>query len=205
MSDAPKVTVTGADKLSLALTETARMTPKMRSRIILRAMLLTQGGVRKRASGGDRRSDPSKWGSPGPMGTGTGDYKRKVTYTPNQPTDHGIVGTDRVDALIHEHGGKITAKRAKFLAIPLTPTARLAGRPRNMGGLFPFFPVPFRGFGFLATQAGKGRITPHFLLKRSVTLRRRPAWGPAWEFAAPMIRRAFEQGTANLITNKAVA
>lgn len=48
----------------------------------------------------------------------------------------GVWGSTDLDyALIHELGGTIVPKRAKFLTIPVTESARRAGSPRKMSGL----------------------------------------------------------------------
>jgi phage gpG-like protein len=215
VSETAHTAVVGADRVIAGLQATGTMTARERSRAILRGMILMQSEVRSRAVGGPRRMLPQNWGTPGPLGTGTGDYRRRVVYWPPQPIEVGFVGTDRPDALIHEEGGTITAKRSRFLPIPLTAEARRVGSPRKFPGeLWPFFPKPFRGAAFLVRQKFSalkegimgparntkgGRIDPQYLLKRSVTLRDRPHWRPAWEHVAPTIWGMFQLGTEKAI------
>lgn len=77
------------------------------------------------------------------------------------------------------HGGTITPKRGKYLAIPIGPAltgsgaARFPGGPRTVDGLV-FIPRTRAGNTILALVSGRGksrRITPYFVLKRSVTIR----------------------------------
>jgi phage gpG-like protein len=46
-----------------------------------------------------------------------------------------VVGSNRVGVNLHQMGGTISPKRAKFLAIPLTRAAQRRGRPRRFSGL----------------------------------------------------------------------
>lgn len=76
-------------------------------------------------------------------------------------------------------GGTITPKRGKYLAIPIGPAltgsgaARFPGGPRTVDGLV-FIPRTRAGNTILALISGRGKarkLTPYFVLKRSVTIR----------------------------------
>ena len=83
------------------------------------------------------------------------------------------IGTDLESAPIHEFGGTITPKNAKFLAIPVTEEARQYVSPRN-------FP---RELHFVLGKTGGVLLddndTAHYLLKKSVTIPARPYMRPA--------------------------
>lgn len=86
-----------------------------------------------------------------------------------------VVGTDVEYAAIHEYGGVITPKNAKYLAIPLTEAARAhAGGPRSYPGqLTPRFNKG--SAGSLVDEQGVAQ----FALVRSVTIPARPYLRPA--------------------------
>lgn len=105
----------------------------------------------------------------------------------------GVWGVHDVDyALIHELGGTIEPKNAKFLAIPVTETARRAGSPRNMSGLA--YAQTAKGQPVLLNSES-GMV--HYLLRKSVTIPARPYLRPAADVKYPElpsnIRKAWQK------------
>lgn len=94
------------------------------------------------------------------------------------------VGTNVVYAAIHQFGGVIRAKAGPFLAIPVTPTARAAGSPKNMDGLH----VQQTAGGQFVLANDKGQT--QFLLRRQVKMTARPYLGVSGGDAAEIIRIA---------------
>ena len=70
-------------------------------------------------------------------------------------------------ARIQDQGGTIVPVNAKALAVPLTNTARRL-TPRQMPGLVL---IKTKGKALLVLPTKKGKITPQYVLKQSVTLR----------------------------------
>lgn len=77
------------------------------------------------------------------------------------------LSNNRVQARLHNEGGTVTPKRAKYLAVPLTDTARKAGSPRQMV-LFPRFRKGGRA-GVLVDKKGVAQ----FALVKSVVIPQR--------------------------------
>jgi phage gpG-like protein len=134
-------------------------------------------GVRRRfrqASAGPPLKRPRAGGG-GPPLLDTGVLRN--SYTARVEADGASVGSALPQARLHEFGGTVRAKRAKYLAVPLTVQAKRAGSPRRMPKL------TFRPFakgkpgGVLSRDDGRGRRTDHFLLVPEVTVpaRRRAA------------------------------
>ena len=95
-------------------------------------------------------------------------------------TTTGVWGsTDVGYALIHELGGTIVPKRAKFLTVPVTDSARRAGSPRNMSGLR--YAKSKGGQPVLVDKAGRLQ----YLLRKSVTIPARPYLRPAADAVYP--------------------
>jgi phage gpG-like protein len=111
------------------------------------------------------------------------------------------IGTNLVNAAIHQYGGTIRPVNAKALAIPRTLDAFRAGSPRN-------FPRPlFFGKGpkasYLAETQQKGRgkkksptLVIHYLLLKQVTIPARPylGWSPALLETSNLILQDFVDG-----------
>lgn len=99
--------------------------------------------------------------------------------------------TDLRYALIHEIGGTIVPKRAKFLTVPVTEAAKKAGSPRNMPGLH--FGKTAGGQPVLLDQGGRVQ----YLLRKKVTIPARPYLRPAADAIYPNlaanIRKAWER------------
>jgi HK97 gp10 family phage protein len=108
------------------------------------------------------------------------------------------VGTNLEYAAIQEYGGTVTAKKSKYLAIPLTKTARGAGSPRN-------FPLTLHlvkgGSGNLVLVSDEGQA--HYVLKTSVTIPARPYLRPAFDDNKEEIRAAIGDAIKTLILKAA--
>lgn len=103
----------------------------------------------------------------------TRNLTNSVTAEP-EGTDVTIGPRNVVYAAIHEFGGTITAKKAQYLAIPVTGDAKAAGSPRSFPGT-----LHAQGFGgavgTLVDEAGHVQ----YVLKKSVTLPAKPYLRPA--------------------------
>lgn len=86
--------------------------------------------------------------------------------------DKVSIGTNVEYARIHQLGGIIRARNAKFLAVPITKHARAAGSPRNLNGLA--LAQSLRG-QMMLVEAQTGLT--HYLLKKQVKLPARPYLG----------------------------
>lgn len=90
----------------------------------------------------------------------------------------GWIGSNLVYAAIHEYGGTIVPKNAKYLTIPLWKgAARQIGGAREVPGAF------FKMTNGRLLMYGKSKygVMPYFLLLKSVTLPPRPYIWPAIE------------------------
>ena len=126
----------------------------------------------------------------------TGDLTRTIQVVRNaHPSGAFVVGrwgsTDVAYALIHEIGGTIVPKRAKFLTVPVTENAKRAGSPRNMPSLH--FGKTKGGQPVLLDQSGRVQ----YLLRKKVTIPARPYLRPAADLIYPQlaanIRRAWKK------------
>jgi len=79
--------------------------------------------------------------------------------------DSVVVGTNVKYARIHQEGGIIRPKNAKFLAIPLNPAAKVMS-PRDFDNTFIHNGIIYR--------KDKEKIIPLYKLKRSVEIPARP-------------------------------
>jgi phage gpG-like protein len=77
-----------------------------------------------------------------------------------------VVGTNVTYARIHQEGGTITPKRAKYLAIPLTPAAKVK-RPLEWEDTFIRKGIIFRNLG-------KDKVEALYKLQKSVKIPARP-------------------------------
>jgi len=72
---------------------------------------------------------------------------------------------------IHEHGGTIRPKRAKYLTIPLKANKTPAGAARYSAPEIPdLFPLVVKGKLFLVRNEGKKGLVFYFLLKKKVRI-----------------------------------
>ncbi len=113
----------------------------------------------------------------------TGFYMNSIPNTKelieDEKTVTGVVGSPAPYSLIHEEGGIIKAKKARFLRFPHPENQNADGSPIqervNKAAL-----IPLRRGGFLvASRTGKDRLQPMFYLKEQVTIPARPHWRPA--------------------------
>jgi hypothetical protein len=113
-----------------------------------------------------------------------------VAGTLNEATQkHGVIGTSKAYAVIHNFGGEIRPTRAKALAIPATPEASKVGSPRN-------FPKPLafirskgsKAIGFLVEKLARkgrsgGKFKVQYVLMRAVTILKRKFMPTAADFS----------------------
>ncbi len=93
----------------------------------------------------------------------------------------GRVGNKVVYAAIHETGGTIRPKTAKFLTIPMPAALTPAGVVRKPARQWTdTFVRTIRGNKYIFSKEG-GRAVPIFLLKQSVKIPKRPYFGPSLE------------------------
>lgn len=114
----------------------------------------------------------------------TGDLTRSIQITKAAfQREQFVVGqwgsTDVGYALIHEVGGTIVPKRAKFLAVPVTEAAKRTSSPRQMPGLR--YGQTSGGQPVLVDASGKVQ----YLLRRKVTIPARPYLRPAADLKYP--------------------
>jgi len=107
----------------------------------------------------------------------------------------GEVGPEGVPyASIHEFGGEITPKNAKYLAIPLDevkgPDGIARAKPMDFAGRS-FFIKSRAGNLILAMRAEGGEMVPLFLMKKSVKVPARPYIRPALEAKREEIAEKF--------------
>lgn len=85
------------------------------------------------------------------------------------------VGSNLIYAAQRQLGGRIQAKRARALAIPLPGVPRTMRRPRRWGGqLFMLESDKPDTVGILASRSKSGDIVPRFVLRRAVEQPARP-------------------------------
>ena len=97
-----------------------------------------------------------------------------VGHVERQTRDSIEVGTNLEYAATHQYGAVISAKRGKFLAIPLTRESARSSARNYKGELF------FRKAGsaaFLSESTGSGALVNRYLLLKSVTIPARPFMG----------------------------
>jgi len=122
-----------------------------------------------RRGGGAGASVQGKWT------TRTGNLARSFTIQFKKGGLDGNYGSDLKRAGVIERGGTIRPTRSKFLAIPL-PHLKVgvgaAPGPRDFGDLF--FITSKAGNLLLVQPVSGGGIKPMFVLKRQVTMPKRP-------------------------------
>lgn len=117
---------------------------------------------------------------------------RVFTESVGEGIARGSVGSDLPYARIHDVGGTIRPKRAKYLAIPLRPPV-----PRGLRGLSPRFDsTPMRAWrskkgNLLLWQVGRGPARPRYLLRESVEIKATHYARLASESAARDVEQAF--------------
>ena len=104
----------------------------------------------------------------------TGGLMASITFKAD--ADGLAVGTNHVAAKLHQAGGTVTPKKAKYLAIPLTKRAKRAGSPRSFGELA----VRMRKGAnkcVMVSVRGRGKGEAQYALVQSVTVPARPFVG----------------------------
>ena len=87
-------------------------------------------------------------------------------------------GTNLEYAAIHQFGGTIRARNAKYLAIPVSREAYRAGSPRNFAGQLRFVPSRSgRGGRFVERNPQGKPLVTHYVLVQSVQIPARPFLG----------------------------
>jgi phage gpG-like protein len=96
--------------------------------------------------------------------TDSGNLLNSIKYVIRDNTI--VVGTNVKYARIHHEGGTIVPKKAKYLAIPLTPAAKVK-KPLDWEDTFISKGIIFR-------KLGKGKIEALYKLQKSVKIPARP-------------------------------
>ena len=110
----------------------------------------------------------------------------------------GRVGDKVVYAAIHETGGTIRPKTAKFLTIPLAAALTPAGVLRKPARQWN---NTYVAGGIIWQAKEKGQMSiPLFVLKRSVTIPARPYMGPALEETKEHIFKILGQAVETAVT-----
>jgi phage gpG-like protein len=117
----------------------------------------------------------------------TGNLRNSISAEPYDDTSV-IVGTNVEYAAIHEYGGTIKAKNTKYLAIPITNSAKKF-KPREFPGGLRVVPYSNMVAG-LVDKAGHVQ----YLLKQSVRIPAKPYLRPAIDNNHDKIARAVGRG-----------
>lgn len=193
-----KSKVTAAVKKSAIELETT-----IKNRLNLGASSISSGGV-----GSPAGSSPFNK---------TGTLMRSITHidkttNPLQPTYR--VGTNLIYAHIQEYGGRITAKKGKFLAIPVGVDGQRAARDckgdiRSLNLTFlkaksgKMMLVKWLAKGMKAAKGSKaatgGQYVILFVLKKSVILPPRPYMRPSYAAMKPKIDANIREALAEAI------
>lgn len=173
MADGIQVTVTGLDGLAAAFEAAQAAT---RGQMLVNAAMAGALPVQNAA----KEKAPAR----------TSNLRRSIhseVAAQDESYAEVVVGTDVEYATIHEFGGTITPKNAKYLAIPLTDAARAAITPLNFPGRLR--PIMRGGSGVLVDQAGEAQ----YALRKSVSIPARPYLRPALDENADAARDAMGQ------------
>lgn len=103
------------------------------------------------------------------------------SYQTRVEADGASVGSVLPQARLHQFGGVVRAKRAKFLSLPLTLLAKRAGSPRRFPAELKFRPFGTGKPGGVLYQKAGGRPVDHYLLVPEVTVPARPVLGASAE------------------------
>lgn len=168
---------------------------------LTRMAVSAEGFVRNGMSRGARHS-PSAPGTPPNIQRGF--LVRAITHEPSVNLRSRVGVSRNVKyAAIHEYGGVVAAK-GKYLTIPVNIQAKRAiersGSVRNIRGLTLLRSK--RGNLVLVPELGKSgrRVSgPVFVLKKSVTIPKRPYLRPAVEKNLPAIRDAGQREYARVM------
>lgn len=116
----------------------------------------------------------------------------------------GFLGSSMPYAAIHEFGGIITPKRAKFLKFPVEENRREDGLPIVPEVSKPRL-IPLKKGGFLVMEtAEEGEaLLPRFILKESVRIKPRPYFGPTVDKMRGRIAEEFSMFISGVFKGKA--
>lgn len=118
------------------------------------------------------------------------------SYRTRVHPDGAEMFSDLPQARLQNFGGTVTPKRAKALAIPLTPQAARAGGPRRFPKELALRPLPpgKNAVGVLYERAAGGRTVDHYLLVKKVTVPARLHIGASAEDLATITNIVSEYG-----------
>ncbi len=132
-----------------------------RKRALKSAGIIVRDGIKRRMR--SRQIKPVGRKSGGTTLVESGRLVRSINH---EVRDSEVrIGTNVKYAQIHNEGGIIRPKTAKFLAIPLTPAARIA-KPRD-------FDNTFIAKGIIFQKQDGGKPIALYVLKKSVTMPKR--------------------------------
>jgi len=119
-------------------------------------------------------------------------------HVETRTADTLTLGTNLEYAGIHQDGGEVTPKTARWLTIPLTAAAKRAGGARNFPAPLYFVPLGRNKAALRQTRQAKGKrgkakTMTHYLLVKKVTIPARPFIG----FSPALVGR-LEDAYANL-------
>lgn len=100
-------------------------------------------------------------------------------------------------ARIHETGGTVRPRNSKYLAVPLTAAARRR-RPRSWGKAL-FMITSRKGNKLLVRKRGKRGITPHYVLKKEIRIKKTAYLTKARPKVTKMLALTLEPQLANLV------
>lgn len=133
---------------------------------------------------------------PGTLSRRSGDLRSKlnpafIKVTGNETSDLAVSFTLTGIAAVHEQGAVIKPKKAKYLTIPLPPALDSRGVPKKPSARdwADTFILRSKKGNLLIVQKGegKGKITPLYVLKKSVVIPKRLAFQEAFESGRDML------------------
>lgn len=178
----------------------------------LTAAVIVAADTAARSLGSDHGGQPSAPYSP--PNSQIGNLRNGIHFVPagrmGSPfvAAFGVGGPAVPYARILEFGGTITAKRTKFLPVPINAAAkamlrRLAGASLR-GQNLKF--IRAKGKGMLVEQTRTGREKKNgaaFVLKRSIYIAPRPYLRPVLSTAGPAMMEAFRKGAQDSLRGSA--
>jgi len=119
----------------------------------------------------------------------SGQLRQSIRTKVDQRKLEGEVGTNVLHAKIHEFGGVITPKKAKFLVIPIE--GALGKKARNLGS-----PRDYPDLVFIGRSAGivsDGKYEPVFALAKEVKIPKREPFKKAREAKERQVVRDYDR------------
>ncbi len=138
--------------------------PVVTSELLTLVGITVRDIIKKRMATNQVKPTTDKRGRKGTTLVGIGTLKDSIHYVVQG--NQVIVGTNLKYAKIHHEGGIITPSKGKYLAIPLTPEARVR-KPRD-------FTNTFIAKGVIFQKVEGGEPIALYVLKKSVTIPARP-------------------------------